>query len=413
MFKIVRVPGKLEPFFGSLTKWFHWNHGEYFRAMVLAMAAGWGRRNVSALYRQWDTRKKTHRTRWNDFVKVCRWNPECALKQKAYELLGRLKPRPGDILRLVVDDSKKKKRGKRMEAVGWVHDPALGINVRGHLYVTAVIHFRGQVIPWGIRLYVKKEHCRPLGQTFRTITELAADLIRQFTPPEGVKVQVLFDSFYLCPVVVKACRRRGFRFVSTLKSNRNLYKGGRALKAGTYGPNLFRRVSLGHWCLHKSRGLARYDFADADWLEVSDLGRLHVVFSKKNGRGRPLGIATDDERLSATGVIQAYELRYGAIETFFKDTKQLLGLGQYQNGSLRAAVTHLHLVCFAYALLTHIAIDREGEKGKSKMKRAAPLSTEGRQNELRRIVWQDLVDHLRHFRDADDFARELGQLLIA
>jgi hypothetical protein len=70
-----------------------------------------------------------------------------------------------------------------------------------------------------------------------------------------------------------------------------------------------------------------------------------------------------------------------------KDGKQLLG-AQYQNGTYGAAVTHLHLVCFAYALLTHIAIKREGAKGKKKKRKvAAPPSIAQLQNEFRRIVW--------------------------
>jgi hypothetical protein len=40
-------------------------------------------------------------------------------------------------------------------------------------------------------------------------------------------------------------------------------------------------------------------------------------------------------------MIHTYDDRF-RIEVFFKDSKQLLGLGQYQNASLEAAVTHLH-----------------------------------------------------------------------
>jgi hypothetical protein len=35
------------------------------------------------------------------------------------------------------------------------------------------------------------------------------------------------------------------------------------------------------------------------------------------------------------------------MEQWLKDTKQLLGLDHYQNRPYRAAVIHLHLVCFA------------------------------------------------------------------
>ena len=114
-----------------------------------------------------------------------------------------------------------------------------------------------------------------------------------------------------------------------------------------------------------------YRYGDADWMTVSKLGNLHVLFSRKNKQNGTLGLVTDDPKLSAVQIIQSYDRRW-SIEVFFKETKQLLGLGQYQNSSYRAAVTHLHLVCFAYALLTHITITGEGAQGKKRSKTAGP-----------------------------------------
>ena len=120
-----------------------------------------------------------------------------------------------------------------MQAVGWIKDPLSGRTIKGHQFLAATLSFHGYTIPFGIRLYLKKEHCKSLGQPFKKITQMAAELIAECEPLEGVHVRVLFDSYYLCPVVVKACRNKRFHFVSTLKSNRNLYKHGRKLKAGT------------------------------------------------------------------------------------------------------------------------------------------------------------------------------------
>jgi len=409
MFKIVRFPSKLNSFFRSLTNEFHWDHFEYFRTLVLLIGIGWGRRNVSSLHRHLDARRHPHRSRFNNFLLVGRWDCEEALRKKAMELLARLKPRPGETVELIIDDSKKEKRGKQMDAVGWIHDPVTNRSIRGHQYVKATLRFRGHTIPFGIRLYVKQKDCDDLGVAFRKTTQMAAELIRSFQRPKGLKVRVLFDSYYLCPVVVKACRHKGFRFVSTLKSNRNLFKNGRKLKAGAYGKNRFRRSRKETLILCKRSGRVRYTYVDAGWIAVSDLGALHVIFSRKKGAPGPLGIVTDDPNLSARKVIEAYDDRW-SIEVFFKDAKQLLGLGQYQNGSYRAAVTHLHLVCFAYALLTHIAIDREGAK--AKRKNAARLSTRDLQNELRRIVWKDLVDYLNALPNGNSLVKELDRLLM-
>jgi SRSO17 transposase len=298
-----------------------------------------------------------------------------------------------------------------MQAVGWIKDPLTGNSIRGHQYVTATLSFRGYTIPFGIRLYLKKEDCPSLDKPFKKVTQLAAELIEELQAPTGVKVLVLFDSYYLCPVVVKACRKQRFHFVSTLKSNRNLFKQGRKLKAGGYGVNLFKRSPKKNYTLKKDHGIVRYRYVDAGKMQVSDLGKLHVVFSRKNGAKKPLGLVTDDPKLSALTMIKTYNQRW-SIEVFFKDSKQLLGLGQYQNLSYEAAVTHLHLVCLAYALLTHIAMDGEGAQGKRTVT-AKTLSTADLQNEVRRIVWDDLTGHLKQLSSATRIIKELKRLLIA
>jgi SRSO17 transposase len=410
MFRIIRVPRTLDKFFHPLRCHFHWDHFEYFRLLVLAIAFAWGRHHVANLYRYLEAQH--HRTRFNNFFLVQRWDPEAALSQKARELLVALRPIPGETLYLVIDDSKKAKRGTQMDAVATMKDSTTGAYIRGHQYVCGILVFRQHVIPYGIRLYVKKAHCPALELPFRKTTEMAAQLIREFQPPAGVKVMVLFDAYYLCRTVVKACRGQGFPFASTLKSNRRLCKQGWQLKAGCYGRNLFRRRRTTPLVLAKPQGQTRYRVVDAGWLEVSNLGRLHLVFSRKGTARNILGLVTDDAALSAAGLIRTYEKRW-AVEQFFKDSKQLLGLGQYQNRPYWAAVTHLHLVCFAYALLTHLRIEHDGAQGQRTCKKAADLSTAAAQDQLRGLLWEDLLTYLREKPPGQPVIEELERLRVA
>jgi DDE superfamily endonuclease len=410
MFRIIRVPPSLDKFFRPLHGHFHWDHFTYFRLLVLTMAFMWGRRNVANVHRYLEA--APHRTRFNNFFLVERWDPEAALRQKAQELLRSLRPGKGETLYLVIDDSKKAKRGKVMDAVAKMKDPTINAYIRGHQYVCAILVYRDHVIPWGIRLYVKKAQCTTVGVPFHKTTELAAQLIREFKPPAGVKVVVLFDAYYLCPTVVKACRAQQFHFASTLKSNRSLFKQGWKLKAGRYGRNLCRRRRTDTLDLAKPDGQVRYRFVDAGWLEVSKLGPLHVVFSRKGTTKKVLGLVTDAPELSAADVIRTYEKRW-TIEQWLKDVKQLLGLGHYQNRSYWAAVTHLHLVCFAYALLTHLRIERNGAQGQRTRKKAANLSTAAAQDQLREVLWEDLMVYLKGQCHEKSILAELERLRVA
>lgn len=69
--------------------------------------------------------------------------------------------------------------------------------------------------------------------------------------------------------------------------------------------------------------------------------------------------------MKATDIIRSYNTCWN-IEVFFKDAKQLLGLGHYQNRPYKAIVTHLYPVCFTYVLLIRIAINVTCEKVNNK-----------------------------------------------
>ena len=407
MFKITRIPPKLKPFFEPTRKDFLFEHHSYFASLVLAIAVAVGRRNIANLYRHIETGR--HRNRFNNFLNVShRYNLPQTLADKAHELLNRLDPQPGEVVEFLLDDSKKQKRGKVMEGVGWIFDHVTGKSIRGHNYLQALIRFRGFLIPFGIKLYLKKDDAEALGHEFKKLTALACELIEAFSPPTGVKVRVLFDSFYLCRQVVKATRRKGFRFISTLKANRNLYRGSRKLKSGTYKRGLFRRREKHKAQEIRNDKVVSYHFVDAGWLDLNGVGRVHVVYSKKGANDKILGIVTDDPELTAEEIIFGYANRF-FIEQFFKDGKQLLGLGQYQNLSYEAAVVHLHLVCFSYALLTHSAI--EGSSAKARIKRTACQSIGRLQEDLRRLIFEDTLDSMEGAGDAQTVFKRLRSLL--
>ena len=61
----------------------------------------------------------------------------------------------------------------------------------------------------------------PQGWTFRTLSELAAQMLEQLKVPKGLKAVVLFDAFFLNPKVLGAIRRRGFSWASVAGGNRN------------------------------------------------------------------------------------------------------------------------------------------------------------------------------------------------
>jgi hypothetical protein len=101
------------------------------------------------------------------------------------------------------------------------------------------------------------------------------------------------------------------------------------------------------------------------------------------------------------------------IEPWLKDTKPLLGLGHYQHRSSWAAVTHVHLVCFASTLLTHRRLERDGAQGQRTPTKAADRSTAKAQDQLRGLLWGDLIIYLQKKRHGQSVIEELERLRVA
>jgi hypothetical protein len=100
-------------------------------------------------------------------------------------------------------------------------------------------------------------------------------------------------------------------------------------------------------------------------------------------------------------------------EQFFKDSKLLLGLGHYQNRPYWAAGTHLHLVCFAYALLTQLRIERNGAQGERTHHKAANLSTAAARGQLRGLLWDGMLTYLKEKSHGESVIAELERLRMA
>ena len=140
-------------------------------------------------------------------------------------------------------------------------------------------------------------------------------------------MMVLFDAYYLCHTVMQAYREKHFCRVSTLKSNRRLFKQGWKLNAGRYGKNLFRRHCTETLVTVKPHGHARYGYLDAGWLEVST---LHIERLGAQGQGkrdkaadRSTAAAQDQLRwLVRDGLVTSLKEKY-QDESVLADLEQL------------------------------------------------------------------------------------------
>jgi len=389
-------------------------HFEHFWRMVLALAALQEGRSLCKIEDASDERRS--RQAISNFLTTAEWNAPEVLQQTALEQLQRLGWRPGQALYLVLDDTQKRKRGKLMAAVSKIFLHAEKTYANGHTILGAAYVYRNVVIPCAVKLWAAKEACRksqaeadPIDRlTFRTLTGMAADVIAGLPTPDGQNVIVLFDSYYLCAEVLKACETRGFRYVGVAKKNRNFFPDGRPRdkrKLGRYGREVLRRDGR----MTKVRG-KKHRLAERVG-HLAHAGRVKLVFSRRPGESGWVTLATNETRWSMQTVLAHYLRRWG-IEVFFKMSKQHLGLGDYHLLRYRGIERYLCLVLIAYLLLTHLALDRPDAKAKLNAKTELRLpSIPQLQQHLRGLLWNQVIDNLEGGKRTRLAARKIKELI--
>lgn len=412
--RIGRFPPFGKRFFRLARKRIGCCHFQHFWRIVAVLASMHGRRSLSRMQKLF--RRERTRQAIAFFLTKAHWDAPELLRQTAVDRLSELGYRPGETLYLVIDDTQKRKRGKRMDAVTKIFLHAEKVYAQGHTILGAALVYRGVVIPVAVRLWANQPFCAESHKAedpadriaFRKLTELAAEAIASAPLPTGARGIVLFDSYYLCPTVTEACVAAGYRYVGVAKKNRNFSPDGRRYdqrKVSRYGNNVLRREGRVVTTRGKKHRLAQRVG------HLSKLGRVKLVFSRRPRETSWIALATNETRWSPGTVLNHYLFRWG-IEVFFKMSKQHLGLGDYQMLRYRAIERYLCLVLIASLLLTHLALHEAGAQAKNNETTDLRLpSIPELQQELRHKLWDDLFNSLEQGTKHRAAARKIKQLI--
>ena len=406
---ISRLPSSLQGFFRPSRSGLSGDQFRHLWSLVLALAVNL--RAAKLLHLANLTPAAGHRTRHGAFLSQGDWDAPALLEQTAATLLEQMKPRTGEVVELILDDTRIAKRGRKMDHVSKIWDHKHQKFVRGHIVLLAAVCFRGVVLPWRIDLWKPKGHGGP---RHRKLTDMAAAMIRGFAAPAGVKVRVLFDAFYLCPAVTKACQSKGFFFFSVAQRNRNFTTAnGRRRKIAALMPGLLRHQGKSVR-MKRARGkYAKLRIAAVDG-HLSRIGQVRMVISKRP-RGpwkKTIAIVTSETGLRPRQIIAIYERRW-LIEVLFKELHQDLGLGDYQMLHRDGILRHLHLCCLAHLLLTHRCLNGVGAQATKANQKVQMPSMNQRLAGLRAQIARDqirgLVPGARH----EKLRRKLYDHLLA
>lgn len=313
---------------------------EYLTGLLIAQ-----RKNVSGINREFvDPTDQSCLNRWLTEVD---WDA-AALNDRRLEWLQQ-DPRTRYSNRgvIAIDNTLIDHEGKLIEDVGWFWDHADARYLLAHDYlISNYVCPSGAHYPIEWRRFRKREDCAE-GE-FEDHTKLCIQLIDD-TLARDIPGDFTFDSYFTCAAVLNHIHARQRAYVGDLKLNRKVVYAGTLQKlsevAKQIPPEAKKPIRVGkktYWYFTKR-------------LRIPDVAHpVRIVLFWKDRHDQEASKALVSNRLlwETTRLLCVYQHRWTGTETFHRDAKQQLGLGECQVRSGEGQTRHFYLVCVAYTLLT-------------------------------------------------------------
>ena len=261
---------------------------------------------------------------------------------------------------LIGDDSTMtKRRGKKMGGLGRHYSGTEKETVTGHSLVGGLYVLLGRRCPLTPQMYRQKSVCEAEGVPFRSKVDIMAAFLLAFEPVAGTLTHVLLDCWYTSKRIWKIARERGFLITSGLRGNRSLRIEDPEAAKGWYWQRVdeYAATLLAHqWQrrLWPSQKGDRWVYVHVVSTRIKKLYRCQLVIVRaqweEDEAEQTRFWASSDLEADVETLLVHIATRWD-IEVLFADTKELLGLDQYQLMSATAILRFWTLVMLAYAFL--------------------------------------------------------------
>lgn len=319
----------------------------------------------------------------------------------------------------VLDDSIKKRHGKKMEGVSCHFDHTEGRHVMGQQVLTLGLTTEEAFMPIDSQIYVSNSKAQGLNQAFddkrsvvakryneainQTKPELAKSMLARAIR-QGIKADYLAaDAWFGTKPMIQAALSFDITAILRMKKSKMKYQIHTAAgkTEALNAKELYQRAVKGEWqkiegmpyravAMDVELEIAAEGEKGTQWVTVKLLFVRGVVDEGKTTVGKKdwaLFLTTDPE-LSLTTLLEIYALRWG-IEVYFKEAKQHLGFLKEQTRTFASHTASIHLTAIRYLMLVYA-------KGEDKVLRVCDI----------RSQVQDQLTTL-------DFAKRLWQLFSA
>jgi Transposase DDE domain len=244
--------------------------------------------------------------------------------------------------------------GELIEDAGWFWDHAEERYKIAHDYL--IINYvctSGKHYPLDFRRFQKADRCASLNLPFKDHTVLCQELI-DWACRQNIPGTFAMDSYFTNAPILNYLhgkqqadgQPRGY--VGSLKFNRKLEYKGRLLKASELAASIAPAVRKP---LQTGDRKQWYFTCTLRIPDVKHKVRILILWqNREDGQARII-LVTNRLQWEASRIVRAYRHRWTGTETFHRDGKQQLGMGDCQLRDGEGQTRHMYLVMLAYSLL--------------------------------------------------------------
>jgi hypothetical protein len=290
----------------------------------------------------------------NRFLTAAPWNEQAINERRLEWLQGDLDTRYSDQGVIALDDTLIDHFGKFIKDVGWYWDHAEERHKIAHDYLIAnYVCASGKHYPLEFRRFKKREQCEATGETFQDHTQLFCQLIDWVCERE-IPGDFTFDSYFTNAENLNHIHSKNDHhgrpraYVGDLKFNRKVEWKGRTFRAHELAASIppedrkeLRRGDQRQWCFTCTLHIPK----------VNHKVRIVILWNHRRDKQPCKILVTNRTTWEVCRVLRTYRHRWTGTETYHRDGKQQLGMGDCQLRDGQGQTRHMYLVMLAYSLL--------------------------------------------------------------
>jgi hypothetical protein len=290
----------------------------------------------------------------NRFLTSADWDVQVLNERRLEELQKDAPTRYSDQGVIAIDNTLIDRDGLLIPDAGWYWDHAEERNKIAQDYLFAnYVCTSGKHYPLEFRLFRKEEVCKALEEPFRNHTLLCCDLV-DWVCERQIPGDFTMDSYFTNAEILNHIhgktdsgeRPRGY--VGDLKSNRKVEWKGKIIKVNEMAALIpasdRKEMRIGdkrQW----------YFTVTVKIPDVNHKVRIVILWRYRNDDQPFKILVTNRITWEVSRIVRVYRHRWTGTETFHRDGKQQLGLGDCQLRDVQGQTRHMYLVMLAYSLL--------------------------------------------------------------